>query len=193
MDGIFTILVLFGIFSSIAKWVKKQQGSGQQGGSTTPDQPWKRMLGDVAKQLDDTISGKMPLQPAKLPPTIFKPVASSQTEGAWGGEGQSQASQSGSSVSYLAGGEGTGTPYAFSGEGVSTPLEPLPNFRGSMAGTLDAAYSSNESDVRAAVEPMQELNDTLRMSFDRQSLVKAIVMQEILTRPQDRRRRWSTH
>jgi len=193
MDGIFTILVLFGIFSSIAKWVKKQQGNGQQGSGKVPDQPWKRMLGDVAKQLEDTMSGKTPMQPAKLPPTIYRPAPASQNEGARGSEGQHLSNESGSSIPYLIGGEGAGSPYALSSEGISKPLDPLPAWRGSLTGTLDAAYSSNEADIRAAAEQLQESNPTLRLNFDQDSLVSAIVMQEILTRPQDRKRRWSTH
>ena len=132
MDGIFTILVLFGIFSSIAKWAKKQQGAGQQGSGKVPDQPWKRMLGDVAKQLDDALSGKTPMQPAKLPPTIYRPAAASQSEGTIGGEGQRLPSDSGSPIPYLVGGEGAGSQYALSSEGVSKPLDPLPAWRGSL-------------------------------------------------------------
>lgn len=193
MDGIFSIFILFGIISFIGKLIKGQKAPGQAGQASTPEQPWKRMLGDVAKQMDEAFGGKPAMQPAKLPPTVYRPMSAAPAQSTRASEAQSMQSAMGGSIPYFNSGEGSGSLSMPSLEGVSAPLEPLPTFRGSMTGTLDEAYSSSETSNLSAIEQELSPSSTFRLNLDRDSLVNAIVMQEVLTRPQDRRRRWSTH
>ena len=191
MDGIFSILVLFGIISSIVKWVKKQ-GSGQQGSGTAPDQSWKRMLGDIAQTLDTTLSGK-PAQQPSLPPTVKPaPAFAPGGEGTYGGEGYGAGGPT--QRALFSASETAASPYTFFSGSQLRPSEQGEAWHGSLSGTEGAVgFTAKLADTSPATSSAQEAVPNLQLRFDRDSLVQAVVMQEILARPQDRRRRWSTH
>ncbi len=185
MDDIFSLFVIFGIVSSIVKWAKKKQASGQENQGAAPDQPWKRILGDVTQAFEEAIDGKPNAKPAQAP------ASSIYSEGTDGHEGyKSTTIAAARPVPYMEGGDGEASPYSLSGEGSSIAREPVSAWRGSLLGTIEAAtVSARPADIQVVNEPGQQVRPALNLRFDRDSLVSAVVMHEILTRPKDRRRR----
>ncbi len=191
MDGIFPILFVIGIVNAIIKWAKKQQASGQQSRGSTPDQSWKRMLGDIAQTLDSTLSGK-PAQQPTLPPVKPAPAVVPGGEGVYRGEGYGAGAPT--QRTLFSAGETAASPYSLSGGSHHKPSEEGEVWRGSLPGTEGAAaFTAKLADTSPVTSSAQEAVPNLQLRFDRDSLVQAVVMQEVLTRPQDRRRRWSTH
>lgn len=174
MDGIFVIIVLLGIVNVILRAAKKQQSGST---SRRSEQPWQRMLGDLGKSFQETASGKppMPLSPARpSAPKVYR-------EGAGAYEGRSDSG----------GGPGLKAPALSSqtvtGEGVSAPV----TWRGSLPGTTEAVMSVKAAPSPPIADSEQSAHAPLQLAFTRDSLLQAVVMQEVLTRPRDRRRRWS--
>lgn len=194
MDGFFTFLVIIGIISSIFKWAKKQQqaagGSSNQGAAQ--EKPWQRMMGDMVKTLEENVTGKPPekaMPPAPVYKTLKAPVLK---EGMGGGEGLAvPGSITYQRPAHIVGGEGDASPYSLASEGLSMPQESMSKWHGSLPGTEGTiAFTTKAADTRVAAEPVQTSHPTLGLTFNRDSLMQAVVMHEILTRPQDRKRRW---
>ncbi len=177
MDGFVVLMILFAIVNVVLKAAKKQQAGSK--GRRTPEQPWQRMLGDIGKSFQGPASEKQP----DLLMTPLNPVKSAAPkvyrEGT-GKEGQytpgSLANRQQMSVSI--------SPRL--GEGESAPL----SAPGSLAMALDAeaVHPAGGSPMPAAAQPSAS---ALHLAFNRDALLQAVVMHEILTRPQDRKRRWS--
>lgn len=192
MDGLFTFIIIIGIVNSVIKWIKKQQASQNQGNQgAAPDKPWQRMIGDMAKTLEESISGKQPEKTAPVPvyKTLKAPVS---LEGTSSGEGSAYPqSVAGHSTPYIAAGEGDASPYSLQSEGASRPQEPLPQWRGNLPGEMEpVSLTAKAADTRLVTAPIQEVAPALNLTFNRDTLLQAVVMHEILTRPQERRRRW---
>ena len=192
MDGLFTILFVIGIINAIFKWAKKQQGSGQPGGGAAPDQPWKRLLGDITQTLDSTLSGK-PVVVKQLPqPIRLAPTAAPGQEGSSGSEGYGSGGAPMQRALYSAS-ETAASPYSLSGGSQPKASEQGKIWHGSLPGTEGVVSFTAKLADTSPVEVSAEAVPDFQLRFDRDTLIHAVVMQEILTRPQDRRRRWSTH
>ena len=193
MDGIFSFLVIIGIVNAIIKWARKQAAANQKGQGAAPEKPWQQMMGGMVRTLEEAVTGKTSGEAAPPAPaykTLKSPVYREGISG--GGAGASPSSIAGLQTPYIVGGETAASPYSLTGEGTSRPLEPLPQWHGSLPGTEGAAaFTMKTPDTSLAPEPAQEAQPALNLSFGRDSLMQAVVMHEILTRPQDnRRRRW---
>lgn len=154
------------------------------------------MIGDMAKTLEDTMAGKQPGKAAPPAPVYRTPTAPAYTEGSSGSEGEtSPGSTAYRQTPYIVGGETAASPYSLNGEGISRqPQEPLPTWRGSLPSTEGTvAFTAKMNDTYLTPGPYQEAHPALNLSFNRDSLMQAVIMHEILTRPQDRRRRWKPY
>jgi hypothetical protein len=195
LDGLFTFLIIIGIVNAIVKWARKQSADKQKSEGATPEKPWQRMLGDMAKTMEETMTGKAPAGTAPTAP-VYKTLKAAvyNGEGTGGGEGETFSAgmnyQRPATISGFELASGRNPP---STEGTSLPQEPAPQWHGSLAGTEGSvAFTTNIQDT-TITERVQETYPTLNLKFDRNSIMQAVVMQEILTRPQDRRRRWRPH
>ncbi len=196
MDGIFTLIVIIGIANVIIKWVRKQAAVNQKNQGAAPENPWQRMMGDMTKTLEDTITGKPPEKVAPTPvyKTLKTPVL--REEGTGSGEGEAYpGSIADYRAPYIVGGETAASPYSLAGQSVSKPQEPVPMRYSSLPGKEEsAAFTAKAADMRLSAEPGRPAQAALSLAFNRDSLMQAVVMHEILTRPQDnRRRRWKSH
>ena len=196
MDGFFVLIAIFGIVNMVIKWAKKQQASQNSSNQgAAPDKPWQRMMGDMARTFEESVTGKPPVKAAPPAPAKKTPASSIYGEG-MGGEGLAAPGSMTYQrpASYITGGDEAGSPYALAGEGMYRPLEPVQNWRGSLAGASEPiAFTTKMRESSAAAEPGQERHPALGLPFNRDSLMQAVVMHEILIRPQDRRRRWRAH
>lgn len=193
MDGFFVLIAIFGIINMVIRWAKKQQASQNSSNQgAAPDKPWQRMMGDMAKTLEESISGKQPVK-QPVPTPVYKTLkAPISTEGMGSGEGSAQpGSIAGWKPPYIAGGSAA-SPYSLQSEGVSRLQEPLPQWRGSLPGSAESvSFTAKAADTQLVPDLTQESHSALSLAFNRDSLLRAVVMHEILTRPQERRRRWS--
>ncbi len=193
MDGIFPILVIIGIVNAIFKWAKKQQASANRDNhGAAPEKPWQRMLGDLTQTIEESMSGKQPAKTAQ-PAQVYKTLkAPALREGMGSGEGAAMpGSMANQQAPYIAGGEGAASPYSLSSASTSKPQELLPRLQSSLSGTAESAsFTAKTADTRLVLEPVQNMYPALSLAINRDTLMQAVVMHEILTRPQDRRRRW---
>lgn len=195
MDNIFVLLIIIGIVNSIIKWAKKQTTESKKGQGAAPEKPWQRMIGDMAKSVEDAMTGKQPAGSATAAPvfkTLKAPVYNG--EGSVGGAGETfSAGMAYQRPTSISGAELASSHYPQSTEGTSLPQEPLPQWHGSLPGTEGTvAFTANLKDA-PVTDRAQDAYPFLNLQFNRNTLVQAVVMQEILTRPQDRRRRWIPH
>ncbi len=195
MDGFFTFLIIIGIVNVIIKWVRKQVANNQKSGGTAPEKPWQRMIGDMAKTMETTMTGKQPISAAPAAP-VYKTLKTSVYNGEGTGSGEGGTFSAGMNFqrpATISGVELASSPYSLSTEGTSLPQEPAPQWHGSLAGTEGTVAFTASIKNTPVTERVQETYPALNLRFDRNSIVQAVVMQEILTRPQDRRRRWTPH
>ncbi len=191
MEGLFGFLVIIGIVNTIIKWAKKQSANGQQNQGASPEKPWQRMIGDIAKTVEESMSGKTPAKNVPVSPAYKTLKEAAYREGMGGGEGVSGSAPAFQRPATISLGAAAGSSYQ-PGEGTSYPQEPIPQWHGSLGGTEGSlAFTANLKDVPAA-EQTAETRPALNLSFTRDSLMQAVVMHEILTRPQDKRRRCGT-
>ncbi len=180
---LFILLAIIGIINTVLKNAKRQQPTGNPSRSPAPDKPWQRMLGDLAQTIEQEVSGKKP--PIKTIAPIsgaFPPPPSTLQEG----EADDQEGYgSTASVSVVS---------SQSGEGSVRPQVPQAGWRGSLPGTEGSiALTANLAPQPASTEPAPVSQSGLGLTFTKDDLIKAVVMNEVLTRPQDRRRRWASH
>jgi hypothetical protein len=190
LDGFVTFLIIIGIVNAIIKWARKQAADSKKGQGAAPEKPWQRMIGDVAKTMEDAINGKQPAETAPVKPvfkTLKTPIFNS--EGLGGGEDGSYSAGQG----YQRPAAIADSPGDQSTEGTSLPQEPAPQWHGSLPGTEGSVALTVNMKEMPVLESAQESYPALNLQFNRNTLVQAVVMQEILARPQDRRRRWTPH
>ncbi len=180
MDGIFAILVIFGIVNSIVKWAKKQQASqNRDNQGAAPDKPWQRMLGELSQSMEGAIPGKQqPVKRIVSPIRVHSPTAKTWQEGEGGGEGT--ISEQSSFTTMAPSVQDT------------VHIAPSPEqWHGSIPGPSEyEAFTPRKADVRVEAEPALSAPG---LSFGRDSLMQAVIMHEILTRPQERKRRCRYH
>jgi hypothetical protein len=190
LDGFIIFLIIIGIVNTVIKWARKQGAANQKSQGAAKDMPWQRMLGDMAKTMESTMTGKPPSGAAPAAP-LKEPVYNGEEAG--GTEGTFSAGMNYQRPATISGVQLASSPYSLSTEGTSLPQEPLPQWHGSLAGTEGSvAFTANIKDT-PVTERVQETYPTLNLKFNRNSIMQAVVMQEILTRPQDRKRRWRPH
>lgn len=177
MDGIIVILILFAVINGVVKAAKRQQSGSQ--GRRAPEQPWQRMLGDIGKSPQSPASGRQP----DLLTTPLNPVKSAAPKTYREGTGSEGQYAPGSLVNRKPPSTSLSPSFA---EGESAPL----SAPGSLAMAADAvaAQPVAGSPMPGAPHPAAS---PLHLAFNRDALLQAVVMHEILTRPQDRKRRWS--
>jgi hypothetical protein len=190
VDNIFTFLILIGIANVIIKWVRKQAANNQKSGGAEPEKPWQRMLGDMAKTMEATMAGKQTAGTAPAAP-VFKTLKTPMNND--GGTGSGVAGSFSSDLDYQRPASIMDSIDVPSTEGTSAPQEPLPQWHGSLPGTEGSIALTANLNKAPVMGRTQETYPALNLQFNRNSLVQAVVMQEILTRPQDRRRRWRPH
>jgi hypothetical protein len=190
VDGFITFLVIIGIVNAIIKWARKQTADSKKGQGAAPDKPWQRMIGDMAKTMEATMTGK---QPASTAPAV--PVFKTLKTPIYNGEGTNSGTEGlfSSGLDYQRPATIADSLNAQSTEGTSLPQEPLPQWHGSLSGTEGSVALTAGFKDMSLTDHAQEAYPTLNLRFNRDSLVQAVVMQEILARPQDRRRRWVPH
>lgn len=190
MDGFITFLVIIGIVNAIIKWARKQTADSKKGQGAAPDKPWQRMIGDMAKSMEDAMTGKQAAGTAPAAP-VFKTLKTPIFNGEGTNSGTEGSFSSG--LDYQRPATIADSLNAQSSEGSSLPQEPLPQWHGSLSGTEGSvAFTSNLRDGTVSVHA-EETYPAMSFQFNRNTLVQAVVMREILTRPQDRRRRWIPH
>lgn len=181
---LFILLAVIGIINSVVKNARRQQQtSGNQDRGAGPDRPWQRMLGDLAETIEKEVTGKKQ-QPIKttIPPISgsFPPPPSALQEGDADDQEGYRPVPGMSAVSSQP------------GEGVSLPQ--TNQWHGSLPGTEGAAaMTAYAAPAPDSAEPASASPNGLGLSLAKDDLVRAVVMSEILTRPQDRRRRWAGH
>lgn len=195
MDGFITFLIIIGIVNAIIKWARKQVANNQKSGGASPEKPWQRMIGDMAKTMEATMAGKQPVSAAPAAPvykTLKTPIYNG--EGTGGGEGGTfSTSMNYQRPATISDAQLASSSYSLLAEGTSLPQEPAPQWHGSLPGTEGSVALASTLKYTPDTLNVQETYPTLSLQFNRSSLVQAVVMQEILTRPQDRRRRWIPH
>ncbi len=195
MDGFIAFLIIIGIVNAIIKWARKQVANNQKSGGAEPEKPWQRMIGDMAKTMEATMTGKQSVSAAPAAPvykTLKAPVYNGEGAGSRE-EGTFSAGLNYQRPATISDAQLASSPYSLSAEGTSLPQEPAPKWHGSLPGTEGSmALTANIKDTPVA-ERVHETYPALNLQFNRNTLVQAVVMQEILTRPQDRRRRWTPH
>jgi hypothetical protein len=182
---LFILLAIIGIINTVLKSAKRQQQTTGKPSSRgpAPEKPWQRMLGDLAETFEQEVSGKKP--PIKTIPPIsgaFPPPPSALREG---DADDQEGYGSTASVSVVS---------SQSGEGSAGAQVPQAGWRGSLPGTdVSVALTANLTPQPALAEPVTVAPNGLGLTFTRDELIRAVVMNEILTRPQDRKRRWAGH
>jgi hypothetical protein len=182
-DLVTVIFIIFGIVSFINKKSKQQHTTTKTGQGSEPEKPWQRMLGDVSKTIEQELTGKQPqkvFKPAPAGtalPSAFFPKASVQETPA--------------PVTA----EATMIPANYvDTEGTSAPQQPLPAWHGSLTGTEGSvAATAAITPAQTAVFDARIVQPAIQFTFTKDTMLQAVVMSEILTRPADRRRRWVHH
>jgi len=200
---------------------KQQATGGRQGQGAAPEKPWQRILGELSQTIEGSSSGEKWPAGKAFPTVIRKSIApkvmpegESSTE-EWGATSneyiemtpnvvdnvystppkqQYQGSLLGANSS-LEGFSATTNEYIEMTPNVVDvihSMSPRHQSHGSLSGTTSSIdLLATQSDEPAVTDSVLPVQPAFTLTFNRDALIQAVVMKEVLTHPRDRKRRWS--
>ncbi len=192
---IFILFAIIGIINSVIKNAKRQGGNAKGGAGTAPEQPWRKMMGSFTDALEKMEQdGKKLSYPPKVGSTGVDsmqkiPAASMEKSQKWWPATSSQGERSGRLAVEQAGiSEGI----SLEGRAGGIVEGSAESFGSRMESRLTESWL--EADAQSMGDRSLLMTETItegseiKLQFTKDSLLQAVVMNEILTRPCNRRR-----